>query len=657
MIGKIRNVRLGIFLNVGIGIVFIIAAVIIVITVNYTMRQQALIEAQSKARIILDRNLATHAYFSQIMKPSIFAWSEPFRSKDYFDHTWMSSTYAVREIEKYFKSFNPSGYSFKDSALNARSPENEADAFERAFIEKMNTDKKLESESIVRDIDGKPYLVVLRRGESMEASCLRCHSHPQNAPKGLTDYYGSERSFNRKTGDVISAVSLRIPLSEAYAAANVFSLKLSVILLAVLACLFTIQYGIYKRYLLEPLNVMRDKANRIATHEGHLGDQIPQPFGRELSELTATFNEMSVKLRHDRDHLEELVDQRTEELQVSFVKRQELEFIINHSPAVVWLWKAAEGWPVEYVSGNLTLYGYTPDDFTSGRIAFASIIHPDDLPRVGAEVEQYTREGRTEFTQEYRIFAKSGDIRWIDDRTWVRRRLDGSVTHYQGIAIDITDRKQAQEKIKTSLLEKETMLKEIHHRVKNNLQVISSLLSLQSGYVHDENYRKIFQESQDRVKVMANIHTMLYQSADLARVDFGGFIRDLAGRLQQSYGSAASPVEIHANVSDVSLPIETSIPCGLILNELVSNALKHAFPEGRGGEVNISMKAEGDHFTLTVQDNGIGFPEAVDFQNTQSLGLELVNLLVGQINGTIDLQVDGGTTFTITFPAVSGEAS
>ncbi len=239
----------------------------------------------------------------------------------------------------------------------------------------------------------------------------------------------------------------------------------------------------------------------------------------------------------------------------------------------------------------------------------------------------------------------------------MRRRLDGSVTHYQGIAIDITDRKQAQEKIKTSLLEKETMLKEIHHRVKNNLQVISSLLSLQSGYVHDENYRKIFQESQDRVKVMANIHTMLYQSADLARVDFGGFIRDLAGRLQQSYGSAASPVEIHANVSDVSLPIETSIPCGLILNELVSNALKHAFPEGRGGEVNISMKAEGDHFTLTVQDNGIGFPEAVDFQNTQSLGLELVNLLVGQINGTIDLQVDGGTTFTITFPAVSGEAS
>jgi PAS domain S-box-containing protein len=312
-----KGTRLGIFLNVGIGIVFIIAAVIVVISANYNMRQQALIEAQSKARIILDRNLATHTYFSKIMKPKIFEWSEPFRTKEYFDPTWMSSTFAIREIEKYFKSFSPSGYFFKDAALNARSPENEADEYERAFLEKLNADKKIEAESTVRKIDGKPYLVVLRKGEVMEASCLRCHSNPKDAPKGLTDYYGSERSFNRKAGDVVSAVSFRIPLSEAYKAANIFSLKLSALLLIVLACLFAIQYWFYRRYLLNPLNVMREKANQIAIHEEYLGEQIPQPFGRELSELTAAFNEMSVKLRHDRDHLEELVDKRTEELRES----------------------------------------------------------------------------------------------------------------------------------------------------------------------------------------------------------------------------------------------------------------------------------------------------------------------------------------------------
>ena len=317
MAGWIRNARLGMFLNLCIGGFFILAAVVVVVSVNYNMREQALVEAQSKARIILDRNLATHTYFSRIMKPSIFAWSEPFRSKDYFDHTWMSSTYALREIEKFFKALNPSGYSFKDSAVDARSPENEADEYEKVFFENIKAGRQPETESKVRNIGGKPYLVVLRKGEVMEASCLRCHSRPENAPKGLTDYYGSERSFNRREGELASIVSLRIPLAEAYAAANMFSLKLSAILLLVLICLFGIQFWLYRRYLLAPLELMREKANKIATQEGHLGEELPQPFGREIGELTATFNEMSVKLRHDRDHLEELVQKRTESLRES----------------------------------------------------------------------------------------------------------------------------------------------------------------------------------------------------------------------------------------------------------------------------------------------------------------------------------------------------
>ncbi|MBP8980942.1 MAG: PAS domain S-box protein, partial [Syntrophobacterales bacterium] len=137
-----------------------------------------------------------------------------------------------------------------------------------------------------------------------------------------------------------------------------------------------------------------------------------------------------------------------EALRVAHARRQELEFIVNHSPAVVWLWRATEGWPVEYVSDNLEVYGYTPDDFTSGRIAFASIVHPDDIIRVGEEVTQYTREGRTEFSQEYRMLTKSGEIRWIDDRTWIRRGPDGAVTHYQGISIDITERRRAEEEVR-----------------------------------------------------------------------------------------------------------------------------------------------------------------------------------------------------------------
>lgn len=324
--GRIRNVRLGILLNVGMAFVFIIAAVIVIVTVNNSMRQQALVEAESKARIILDRNLATHTYFSQIMKPSIFAWSEPFRSKDYFDHTWMSSTYAIREIEKFFKALNPSGYAFKDSAIDARSPENEADEHERLFLEKLRAGGGSEAESAIRDIDGKPYLVVLRKGEVMEASCLRCHSDPAIAPKGMTDYYGTERSFHRKEGET-SIVSLRIPLAESFVAANAFSWKLSTILLVVLAGLFAVQFWLYRRYLLKPLNLIRAKAEEIATGEGRLGEQIPPLFGREISELTATFNAMSLKLRHDRDHLEELVNKQTVELRESEQKFRELSMV------------------------------------------------------------------------------------------------------------------------------------------------------------------------------------------------------------------------------------------------------------------------------------------------------------------------------------------
>jgi len=177
---------------------------------------------------------------------------------------------------------NPSGYSFKDAALNARSPENEADEYERAFLEKMSVDKKLVSESTVRTIDGKPYLIVLRKGEVMEESCLRCHSHPGAAPKGLIDYYGSERSFNRKVGDAVHAVSLRIPLAEAYAAANIFSVKLSAILLIVLAGLFTFQYWLYRRYVLKPLNVIQEKTVQIATNDEYLGEEIFSTFRKGI---------------------------------------------------------------------------------------------------------------------------------------------------------------------------------------------------------------------------------------------------------------------------------------------------------------------------------------------------------------------------------------
>ena len=441
MIGRIRSITLGIFLNVIIGIIFIIAAVIVVVSVNNSMRRQALNEAQSKARIILDRNLATHTYFSQIMKPSIFEWSKPFRSKDYFDHTWMSSTYAIREIDKYFKTFNPSGYYFKDAAINARSPENEADEYERAFIEKLGTEKNLDSASMVRKIDGKPFLVVLRKGEVMEASCLRCHSNPNDAPKGLTDYYGSERSFNRKAGDVVSAVSLRIPLSEAYAAANIYSLKLSSILLSVLLCLFTIQYWFYRRYLLRPLNVIQEKAYQIATHDEHLGEQIIQPFGKELNDLAAAFNDMSVKLRFDRDHLEELVDKRTDEL---LREKEFAESLIQTAQTIV-LVSDTKGHIVSINPYMENISGYQLKE-VQGKDWFSTFVPERDQKR--------TRELFLKAIADIQTHGNVNPIVTKDGREiaieWYDKTLkdkSGNITGLLSIGQDITERKNAEVKL------------------------------------------------------------------------------------------------------------------------------------------------------------------------------------------------------------------
>jgi PAS domain S-box-containing protein len=215
---------------------------------------------------------------------------------------------------------------------------------------------------------------------------------------------------------------------------------------------------------------------------------------------------------------------------------------------------------------------------------------------------------------------------------------------------DITERKLAEDKIKASLREKEVLLKEVHHRVKNNLQVISSLLNLQSRYVRDRQALEMFKESQNRVRSMALIHEKLYQSEDLARIDIAGYIRDLITSLFRSYGASAAAVKVKTDVHDILLDINTAIPCGLIINELVSNSLNHAFPDGRQGQIKIAMHhINEDRIELIVSDTGRGFPKDIDFRNTESLGMQLVITLAEQLDGTIELDGSKGTAFGIRF--------
>jgi two-component sensor histidine kinase len=207
------------------------------------------------------------------------------------------------------------------------------------------------------------------------------------------------------------------------------------------------------------------------------------------------------------------------------------------------------------------------------------------------------------------------------------------------------------EQIKASLREKDVMLKEIHHRVKNNIQIISSLIKLQSRNIKDEQAQEIFKSTQSRVRSMALIHEKLYRSKDLAQIDLAEYVQSLTAYLSNFYRSKTNFIKYHTSIKDVSLDINTAIPCGLIINELISNSLKYAFPNGKKGEIKISVQPlNKKELEMIVSDNGVGLPKKIDFRSTETLGLHLVTILAeDQLRGKIKLDRTKGTRFQIRF--------
>jgi len=254
---------------------------------------------------------------------------------------------------------------------------------------------------------------------------------------------------------------------------------------------------------------------------------------------------------------------------------------------------------------------------------------------------------KDKITFETDLISKEGHIIPVEINTHIFS-LDGERLSLS-IARDITERKKMEKELQISLEEKEMLLKEIHHRVKNNLMIISSLLSLQSRYIKDKQILDVFKDSQNRARSMALIHDKLYQSSHLKSIDIGEYIRALANDLFRTYSTDSGRVELNFDIEEVMMDINTMIPLGLILNELLSNCLKHAFPDGQSGKIDIGFHQDGHNYSLTVADNGIGFPPELDYKHTESLGLRLVNILADQIEGEMKLKSDNGTQVSIEF--------
>jgi two-component sensor histidine kinase len=215
---------------------------------------------------------------------------------------------------------------------------------------------------------------------------------------------------------------------------------------------------------------------------------------------------------------------------------------------------------------------------------------------------------------------------------------------------EVAERKRAEEKLKGSLKEKELLIKEIHHRVKNNMAVISSLLHLKARAFDQPEVISAFEESQGRIKSMALIHEKLYSAKSLSQIDFADYARDLVYQILATVSQKREKIAVKIDVTDITMAIDCAIPCGLIINELVTNACKYAFPGERRGTLLLKLSTAGDHYTLVVGDDGAGLPEDIDFKNLSSFGLYLVNILTEQLEGKLDIDRKKGTTFTITFP-------
>lgn len=301
----------------------------------------------------------------------------------------------------------------------------------------------------------------------------------------------------------------------------------------------------------------------------------------------------------------------------------------------------------EYVSPAATaITGYTPEEhYADPDLGFKMVVE-EDRPLL-----EKVSLGKVSEPVVLRWRRKDGRIIWTEQINVPIYDEAGNLMAIEGIARDITERKLAEEALKQSLKEKEILIREIHHRVKNNMQVISSILNLQSALLDDPRAKAAFKECQYRIKSMAMVHEKLYRARDLSSIDFADYLNTLTRHIFLEQQVRPDQVQLLLDIEQINLDINRAVPLGLIINELITNAFKHAFPSGRKGHIWVSLKRrDGQTAELTVKDDGVGFPKGLDWKKAESLGLVIINTLVEQIDGKIELIPDGGTEFKVTFP-------
>jgi diguanylate cyclase (GGDEF)-like protein/PAS domain S-box-containing protein len=422
-------------------------AVLAIGVIFFEMRAEAVRAAEEEAQIILRHNLAIHAYLNQQLKPAFMAAGKMDIPEGYFDPTWMYSTYAVREIDRIFRSSGGmENYYYKEAAIDARSPQNEADAAERAFLQALNHDPELSRQVTTRMINGKPFLEVMVRGETISTGCLACHSTPDRAPRQLIEYYGSQRGFDHSVGEVVSAVSIRVPLAAAFQSTNWVAGRTAFILGVLMLGMASWMRFVVERWLVRPLEQVRVEALHIAAGERPLGEQIPIPTGFELADLTTAFNRLSMSLYQSRTGLEEQIEERTRELRQS---RNLVQKVLDMTPSGLCLYNTHEDLFVFVNQQDLAFFGVSEEEFlASGKDFALAKIHPEDQALYHA-MRVNLGEGNDTAEVQLRAINACGEWRWVKFRAQVVERDEAHlpllILYYTE---DITQQHEAAERLR-----------------------------------------------------------------------------------------------------------------------------------------------------------------------------------------------------------------
>ena len=339
------------------------------------------------------------------------------------------------------------------------------------------------------------------------------------------------------------------------------------------------------------------------------------------------------------------------EAQENIKKRTKfIETILNNLPLGIAVNEINSGKSTFINKEFQEISGWTEEEFPTLRKFFKKALNnPEKGISISNKIRSDIKDKKPEnlFWDSIELESKTGDKKFLSAKTIPLYDQDLIILTVQ----DITERIKADKQVQNSLKEKEILLREIHHRVKNNLQTISSLLDLQAESIKDSAALEAFRSSQNRIRSMALIHERLYKSEDLSRIKAQEYIKNLTDYLEATYDSQAENIKLKTNVQNILLNLDTAIPCGLIINELVSNSMKYAFPGEQSGTIEVSLLvSKADSISLSVKDDGIGIPVDINIENSPSLGLQLVQLLAKQINGTIKMKRENGTRVEIIFP-------